>query len=140
MSFRSTPLEEALDVVGRVRAVGTFSSSGPTMDIHVRVLDVATDGTAVRIARGNLHLLDASSPQRIQITLGHGGYRVARGHRLEVQLASSDYPEFVPQPGTGEDPWTAVGTVRNKQIVRLGGADGFKIEFERLQSTSDEVP
>ena len=39
--------------------------------------------------------------------MGHTGYRVQRGHRLRVHIASSDFPEFVPHPGTDENPWLA---------------------------------
>ena len=43
------------------------------------------------------------------------------GHRLRLQIASSDYPLYVPHPGTSESPWFAVETAVNHQRVLTGG-------------------
>jgi predicted acyl esterase len=39
------------------------------------------------------------------------------GHRLRLQVASSDYPLYLPHPGTAENPWLAVETRINHQRV-----------------------
>jgi putative CocE/NonD family hydrolase len=126
--FTAGPLAADLDLVGPVRAVATVASTGPTMDVFVRVLDLAPDGSALRIARGQVHVADAVE-REVTVDLGHVGYRLGSGHRLRVHLSSSDFPEFVPQPGTGEDPWGATAAAVNDQRVRVGGPDGFRIEF-----------
>ena len=44
------------------------------------------------------------------------------GHCLRLQIASSDYPLYVPHPGTAESPWFAVETAVNHHSVLTGGA------------------
>ncbi|WP_084599646.1 CocE/NonD family hydrolase C-terminal non-catalytic domain-containing protein [Actinoplanes subtropicus] len=38
----------------------------------------------------------------VTLGLGHVAYRLPAGHALRLAVASSDAPEFVPAPGTGE--------------------------------------
>ena len=49
------------------------------------------------------------------------GYLLRPGHGLRLHLAGSDFPEFVPSPGTGENPWLARETRTNEHTIRLGG-------------------
>jgi hypothetical protein len=51
-------------------------------------------------------------------------------------VASSDAPEFVPAPGTGEHRWLAAVTVPNHQRVLLGGTDGVRLICAVLPSPS----
>lgn len=103
------------------------------MDCFVRLLDVAPDGTALRIARGQQQLLRATEAETIEIDLGQIGYRLRAGHRLRVHISSSDYPEFLPQPGTGADPWTWGPTRSNTQSLFVGGVDGFALTLTILE-------
>jgi hypothetical protein len=48
-------------------------------------------------------------------------------------VSSSDYPEFIPQPGTGEEPWSAVTMRANTQTMTLGGTDPFRITLSVLE-------
>jgi hypothetical protein len=49
-------------------------------------------------------------------------------------VSSSDYPEFLPQPGTGADPWTeGERTAENTQSLLVGGTDGFSIALSVLK-------
>lgn len=119
------------DLVGGVTLTLTVASSGPRMDVFARLLDVRPDGAAHLVARGQLHLVDASAPQQVEVDLGQLGYRLRRGHRLRLHLASSDFPEYVPQPGTGEHPWLAVDVARNTQRLSLGDAQA-RLRLHRL--------
>ena len=57
----------------------------------------------------------------VRVELAHVGYRLPEGHRLRVQLASSDFPLYLPHPGTDEDPWRAVDGRASEQTVSVGG-------------------
>ncbi|MGI9822915.1 CocE/NonD family hydrolase [Agromyces sp. Marseille-Q5079] len=127
VSFTTDALDADLDLTGPVRADALISSDGPVMDLFVRLLDVDERGRAFRIARGQVSLRDAEDPGRVEVDLGHVGYRMPAGHRLRVHVSSSDAPEFLPQPGTGEDPWGAELTTTNRQRLRLGGAEPFRL-------------
>lgn len=134
--FTGPPQPAAVELAGHVTARVTVRSTGPVLDCFVRLLDVAPDGTAIRIARGQLQLRDAEMGGTIEIDLGQVGYRLGVEHRLRVHVSSSDYPEFLPQPGTGADPWTdGVDTVPNTQTLIVGGSEAFAIELPVLEGT-----
>lgn len=132
--FTSMPQERDVDLAGPVVAHASVRSTGPVMDCFVRLLDLAPDGTALRIARGQVQLRGAEEPEALAIDLGHVGYRLRAGHSLRVHVSSSDYPEFLSQPGTGADPWTEGEQMRsNTQFLTIGGADGFAIDLPVLE-------
>jgi predicted acyl esterase len=133
LRFDSAPATGDVDLAGPVSARIRVASDGPVMDCFVRLLDVAPDGTALRIARGQLQLTDATEAATLEVDLGHIGYRLAAGHRLRVHVASSDFPEFLPQTGTGADPWTWGETRRNTQSLVVGGADAFTLTLTVLE-------
>jgi putative CocE/NonD family hydrolase len=125
--FETAPVGRDVDLTGPVRATATVGSDGPVLDFFVRLLDVSPDGSALRIARGQVQVRDATTPARVDIDLGQLGYRLVAGHRLRVHVSSSDFPEFIPQPGTGDEPWGAVAMRPNRQHLTVGGADGFRL-------------
>lgn len=117
--FTGEPVAEPLDLAGPILFHTVFGSDGPEADLFARLLDVAPDGSARLIARGQQTVLDPGSGVPVTVDLGHTGYRLAPGHALRLTLASSDAPEFVPVPGTGEHRWLAVKTIPNQQRLRL---------------------
>ena len=134
MVFEAPVQRDDVDLAGPVVARVRLRSTGPVADCFVRLLDVAPDGTALRIARGQLQLRDASRAETLEIDLGHIGYRLRAGHRLRVHVSGSDYPEFLPQPGTGADPWMeGERMMPNTQTIVLGGPHAFAIDIPVLE-------
>lgn len=111
---------EPLDLTGPVDVFVRVGSDSPTTDVFVRLLDVSPDGAAHLIVRGQAHLLAPSEAALVRIELGHTGYRVREGHRLRLHLTSSDFPEYVPHPGTGADPWFSSETKPSRQVLWSG--------------------
>ncbi len=120
LCFTSEPYPEALDIAGPVDLWLTISSTSPSTDIFTKLFDVASDGSAHMILRGQACISDTTGTQAVRVELGHTGYRVRPGHRLTVAIYSSDYPEFVPHPGTGANRWTAVDVERSSQTLHVG--------------------
>ena len=54
------------------------------------------------------------------------------GHRLRLQVASSDYPLYVPHPGTAESPWFAVETAVNHNTLLTGEGTGSRLSLTVL--------
>jgi len=132
--FTSPAQDHDVDLAGAVRARARVRSTGPVMDCFVRLLDLAPDGTALRIARGQLQLRGATEAETLEIDLGQIGYRLRAGHRLRVHVSSSDYPEFLPQPGAGGDPWTEGEIMEiNTQSLVVGGPEAFALELPVLE-------
>jgi hypothetical protein len=50
---------------------------------------------------------------------------VREGHRLVLAVFSSDFPEFVPHPGKGDNRWTATETVTSTQTLHPGATLTF---------------
>ncbi len=117
LSFVSAAFANPLDVAGPVELRVTVSSTAPSTDVFAKLFDVAPDGSARLVVRGQATLHDPSGRAPVSIEMGHVGYRVQPGHSLCLALFSSDYPEFVPHPGTGENRWTAVETTKSTQVL-----------------------
>lgn len=125
--FDAERVTAPLDLVGAVRLEATAGSDGPSFDLFARLLDVAPDGAAHLIARGQVHAPQAGAELDVTIDLGQVGYRLRPGHHLRLHVASSDFPEYVPQPGTGESPWAAVEVRCNEQTLRAGARLTFSV-------------
>ncbi|WP_394160130.1 CocE/NonD family hydrolase [Galactobacter valiniphilus] len=131
--FTSQRQTANVELAGPVTATLRFSSTGPVADCFLRLLDVRPDGSALRIARGQIQLRDATQAATVHVDLGQVGYLLRAGHRLRLHVSSTDYPEFLPQPGTGADPWSHGSvTEPNQQTVVLGGGDGLVLEVPVL--------
>ena len=119
--FTGEPLAAPLTLTGRVVAHLRVGSDGPSMCVHVKLVDVAPDGASHILLYGQELVDRPGEGTAVDVYLGHTGHRVPGGHRLRLQVASSDYPLYVPHPGTPESPWFAVETAVNHQRVLLGG-------------------
>ncbi|MBN1527528.1 MAG: CocE/NonD family hydrolase [Thermoleophilaceae bacterium] len=132
LAFSAEPVASAVELAGPLAFEATVRSSGPVMDLFVRLLDVDPDGAARYVARGELHVEPAGADTPVRISLQHAGYLLRPGHALRLHLAGSDFPEFVPNPGTGANPWLARETRTNEHVVRLGGQAPARLTFTVL--------
>jgi predicted acyl esterase len=82
------------------------------------MLDVGTDGAAHIVAWGDGQVDTVDGDAEATIDLGHVAYRLKAGHALRLQIASSEYPAFQPNPGTGEPAWSATEAVASTQTLR----------------------
>lgn len=121
--FSSAPYAEVVELSGPIELRARVRSSAPSMDLFARLLDVDPTGAARYIARGQIHIAEAPRGASVSISLCHAGYLLRPGHALRLHLAGSDFPEFLPDPGTGENPWLATETRRSEHRIWLGGDD-----------------
>jgi uncharacterized protein len=117
LAFDGEAVGESLDLAGPVDLYLRVESTAPTTDIFAKLLDVSPDGSARMIARGQGHLTAPAAAQVARVEMGHTGYRLREQHRLRLHICSSDFPEFVPHPGTGDDPWFAVDLSPSRQTL-----------------------
>ena len=129
LSFTSGPLREPLDVAGPVLALLRLDSSCASMHVVARLLDLLPDGRLRRICDGAAAVDPVDGDAFTVVDLGSVGYRLMPGHRLTLQVASSDFPRYLPHPGTDEDPWSATSTQQNLQRIRVGGAGGSRVSM-----------
>ena len=74
----------------------------------------------------------AAPGELAEVYLGHTGYRVEPGHRLRLHVASSDFPVFLPHPGTAENPWDATTTRTNRHTLATGGEQPSYVSLTAL--------
>jgi predicted acyl esterase len=54
--------------------------------LHAKLCDVAPDGSARMLVRGQAQVRDPDPDRSVDIALGHTGYRPQTGHRLRLHL------------------------------------------------------
>jgi predicted acyl esterase len=111
--FSSAPLTEPIEVAGRVRVRLWAASTQPDTDFFARLCDVYPDGRSYNICEGQVRarfrksfdketFLKPDRPYPFEIDLASTAIIFNRGHRLRVQVTSSSFPGFDPNPNTGE--------------------------------------
>jgi putative CocE/NonD family hydrolase len=131
--FVGEPLAEPLLLAGRAVAHLYVASDGPSMFLHVKLVDVAPDGGSHILLYGQRVVERPGSGTAAEVYLGHTGHRLPAGHRLRLQVASSDYPLYLPYPGTVESPWFATATRINHQQLLTGGATASHLSLTVLE-------
>jgi predicted acyl esterase len=124
--FTGDALGADLDLAGPVRLSAVVGGDGAHAQLAAKLVDVFESGRARRILQGIARV--PAGGGHVVVDLGHTGYRVCAGHRLRLELAASDVPRYLPDPGTAEDPWTATRVRPAGRSVRVGGADGAALD------------
>ncbi len=114
LTFMTPPLASPIEITGRLRAELYISSSAPDTDFTAKFLDVYPDGRQIlmldSIQRVKLRQ-DANAPDplppgeigKVVIDLWSISLIVNKGHRIGVQISSSNYPRFEKNPNSGDD-------------------------------------
>ena len=106
--YTSEPLGHDLEVTGPVRVTLYAATDGPSTDWVVRLCDVDARGVSRNITDGVLRV--NASPDTVgehEIDLWSTSNVFRAGHRLRVQVTSSNFPRWDRNPNTGEPPQTA---------------------------------
>jgi uncharacterized protein len=107
-------LTEPLEVIGRVRVHLVAASTAPSTDWVARLCDVDADGVSRTLADGVLRVEQADAgPREHVIDLWSTAHVFRPGHRLRLQIASSSFPRWDPNPGTEAPARIAVQTVHH---------------------------
>lgn len=110
--FTSDPLKSDLQVTGVVRAQLFVSTTARDTDFTAKLADVAPDGTALSLTDGILRLRYRNGLDRpelakpgdvypISIDAGPTSNVFLRGHRIRLEIASSNFPRFDRNLNTG---------------------------------------
>jgi putative CocE/NonD family hydrolase len=110
--YTSGPLKEDLEAIGPVQVVLYVSSSARDTDFTAKLVDVFPDGYARNLTDGILRMRyrnSLSQPEpltpggvyRVTVDAGVTGNVFLKGHRIRVEVASSNFPRFDRNPNTG---------------------------------------
>lgn len=120
-TFTSEPLDQPLELVRPVGVKLAIGSTAPSTAVFVKLVDVSASGSAMMIARGQAMVSRPDASRPVRVDLAHLGYRVPPDHSLRLQIASSDFPLYLPHPGTNDDPWQVVDGRPSEQSMQTGG-------------------
>lgn len=110
--YSTRPLQQDLEVVGPVTVHLWVSTSARDTDFTAKLVDVFPDGTARNLTDGILRLRYRDSLSRAELATPNQVYEIAidagvtgnvflKGHRVRVEISSSNFPRFDRNPNTG---------------------------------------
>ncbi|MBO0682611.1 MAG: CocE/NonD family hydrolase [Candidatus Dormibacteraeota bacterium] len=130
LSYTTTPLESDLEVTGRVRVHLWATSSARDTDFVARLCDVFPDGRSISLTDGALRArhrehtrgvppspIEPGRPYEYVVDLWSTSNLFRAGHRIRVDVASSSFPRWDRNPGTGRQPFEETELVRARQQV-----------------------
>jgi putative CocE/NonD family hydrolase len=117
--FQTAPLRDAVQVVGPIEAELWVSTDAPDTDFTAKLIDVHPpsadypQGYAMLLTDGILRLRYAEDPARpllrtpgemvrAKVTLFPTANLFLAGHRIRLDISSSNFPKFDVNPNTGE--------------------------------------
>jgi hypothetical protein len=111
--YSTTPLERDVEVTGPIEVWLYASTSAPDADFTAKLVDVAPSGYARNLTDGILRgryrtgtdavrLLEPGRVLQYRIDAGATSNLFKRGHRIRLEIASSNFPRFDRNPQTGE--------------------------------------
>ena len=125
--FTSAPLEEPLEVTGRVTARLWVSTDAPDTDFFVRLCDVYPDGRSINICEGGRRVrlrdslstekaVEAGKPYLLEIDMWSTSIIFNKGHKLRVHVTSSCAPGYIPNSNTGKYPYSDTTRIAHNTI------------------------
>jgi putative CocE/NonD family hydrolase len=163
--YTGAPLTEGMEITGPVAATIYLSTDVVDTDIVVRLVDVYPDGRALNIAEGiarakyrnslsKPELLTPGKVEKVKVELFPTSNYFAAGHRLRVEVTSSDFPVFARNLNTeNSDTGTAMKVANTKiyhsktypsaialPIVPAGASTPFHPPLQSLQPAAGSAP
>ena len=126
--YTSAVLTEALEVTGPLVVTLHAASSAPDTDFTAKLVDVRPDGYAQNLADGIVRaryresrtaptLLTPGEVTKFTIDLWATSHVFLPGHRIRVEISSSNFPRFDRNLNTGEDQATGTRWQAARQTV-----------------------
>lgn len=111
--YTTEPLDQDIEVTGPVKLVLWASSSARDTDFTGKLVDVHPDGKAYNLCEGiqraryrhgleKAALLEPGRPERYEIDLWVTSNLFKQGHRIRLEVSSSNFPRFDRNPNSGK--------------------------------------
>ena len=113
--YTTPPLDQAVEVTGPVKLILHAASSAPDTDWTAKLVDVAPCGYARNLTDGILRARYRDSMREgtpitpgevieYEVDLWATSNTFLAGHRIRLEVSSSNFPRFDRNPNTGEQP------------------------------------
>jgi len=111
--YTTPPLGRDIEVIGPVRVVLYAATSARDTDFTAKLVDVSPDGRVQNLTDGILRLRYRNSLEKpelarpgeickLTIDAGVTGNVFQKGHRIRMEISSSNFPRFDRNPNTGD--------------------------------------
>jgi uncharacterized protein len=134
LTYTTSTLGSTVEITGPVKARLWVTSSAPATDFVVSLCDVFRDGRVNLIQDGILRTTElpgfrANEPCQLDIDLWSTAYRLEAGHRIRVEVTSSDFNRYDRNPNTAAPFGREARPVVAHQRVLHDAAHSSSIEF-----------
>lgn len=142
--FETAVLEEPLRLAGPVSLVLYASSSCPDTDFTGKMVDVDEGGTGRIVTDGIIRARFRNGPERqdflepgkmeeFRVSLGACAHVFGRGHRMRLEVSSSNFPKFDRNMNTMKLPWLEDRLAAALQEVYFGTRTPSRLEVYCLR-------
>ncbi len=146
--YQTEPLAERLEVTGLPQVELYAASSAPDTDWVARLIDVAPDGLARDVCMGLVRaryrngvdkpkLIPPGEVVRYRIRMGPTANAFLPGHRVRLDVTSSDFPSYDRNHNTAADQNADAELVVADQSIRHGGAYPSRIILPWVPNPAD---
>jgi putative CocE/NonD family hydrolase len=127
----SAPLQSDLEVTGPIRIHLWAATSAPTTDFTAKLVDVGTCGYARNVTDGIVRLPagsgDPGAAREVAFDLPPTSNVFKAGHRIRVEVSSSNFPRFDRNLNTGQSGLTSAETRVAMQTILHDAAHPSRI-------------
>lgn len=131
-------LRDGLELTGPMRAVISLSSNAVDTDVTVKLLDVFPDGRSMNMVEGITRaryrdsygaprMMTPNTVYEIPVDLHATSWYLAPGHRLRVEVSSSNFPRFDRNLNTGGHNYDETTWRVAKNAVHHGAAHASRL-------------
>jgi len=143
--YTSEVLRDALAVAGPVKMKLFAETDGPDTDWMIKLVDVYPNGFAMNVAEGilrarfrggvdKMELLKPNQVYEFEIDMAGTANVFQAGHRIRVDVTSSNFPQFDRNPNTGDSLGASNRVRQAAQTVHHGGARASHIILPVVQA------
>jgi len=126
--YTTPTLDHDVEVTGPISLILYVATSAPNTDFTAKLVDVHPDGLAYNISEGILRRsypqversLTARNVPEVQIELWPTSMVFFKGHRIRLEVSSSNFPRFDRNPNTGKMIASELNFTSAKQFVMHG--------------------
>jgi putative CocE/NonD family hydrolase len=126
--YTTPPLAEDVTIMGAVSGTALFETSGRSADVTMKLVDVHPDGRAINVLDSVVRSrFVPGRPQEVEVALGSVAQTFRRGHRIRLEVASSNFPRFDVNPSTGAAPLEVDRYEPARQTLHHGARTGTRL-------------
>lgn len=123
LTYTTAPLAAPLTLAGEVRLTLSARADQPSFDISAILSQVTRDGRVFNLTQGHRRI-DGRAGQPVEIAMRALCATIPAGDALRLSLAGANFPAFMVNPGTGDEPGeTRQIDCRVITITVAGGGD-----------------